>query len=224
MVSRMGNCAAVLTLATAALVAIDRPASAAAILQLDINSASVQAHNNIGTPAFNGTSHTGDLTFTADATCTLAGVQYDGIPQATVHVPVDVTGVIHLTNGIVQEGSSVSLHFLNSPNPDNTYVFPLLADGGQVLFQTNIPAPTYKLIADMGTATFANSNPVGGVDVTPWLSASDGSFTLDHFAPDAQGFSNDANIETLVPEPASIGAAGIAGLSLLARRSRRSRA
>jgi hypothetical protein len=218
MVSRMGKCAAVLTLAVAAL-AVARPASAAAYLQLDVNSASVQARNGAGAPAFSGTGHTGDLTFTADATCTLAGVQYDGVPQPTVHVPVDVTGVIHLTGGIVQAGSTVSLHFGTAPN-DNTYVFPLLADGGQLLFQTNVPAPTFKLIADMGTATFANANPVGGVDITPWLSATDGSFTLDHFAPDGQGFSNDVNLETLVPEPASLGSLGVAGLSLLARRRR----
>lgn len=212
---RMGKCTGVLTLAVAAL-AGTQSASAAAYLQLDVNSASVQAHDSSGAPVFNGTTHTGDLTFVADATCILNDTLFDGVTQNPVHVPVDVTGQVFLAGGVVQAGSTVTFHFLNSPSPDNTYTFPLLAGGGAMDTQAG---GFFKLIADMGPAVFSNANPVGGVNITPWIVANDGAFTLDHFAP-VSGFSNDVNLETLVPEPASLGAVGLAAVSILARRRR----
>jgi hypothetical protein len=220
MALRTGKCAA-LFLAVAALVAAPSVAPAA-ILGIDVNSTTVQARDAAGQPVFNGLLHTGTLQLTADATATLSDVAYDGATQNPTHVPVNVTGTINLDNGKVAAGSSVTMTFVNSPAGNNTLSFPLLPLGGQVADQAGF----FKLIADMGTATFANGNPIGGVAISPWQTTSGGAFTLQHFAPEASGssnngFSNDVNLEVLVvPEPASVAVLGMAGLSLIGRRRR----
>ncbi|HZZ42267.1 MAG TPA: PEP-CTERM sorting domain-containing protein [Tepidisphaeraceae bacterium] len=188
-------------------------ASAAAYLQVDVNSTTVQSNLVTGAPGFTGLLDTGTLNFQADATCDLDDVLFDGVSQTPTHVPVLVSGSINLVAGVVSTGSSISISF---NTPTSTLSFSLLPGQGALGSETG----GFNLIADMDTSTFTGGVTIGGVNITPWLVANDGGFFLHHYDPDGSGFANDVNLEVIVPEPASFSLLGLAGTLLAARRKR----
>lgn len=206
---------AAMSLASLAVVLPSVVSAAPYELQVDVNSTTVQSRLATGAPGFTGVLHTGTFTFQADATCTLDDVLYDGVSQHPTQVPVLVSGTIHLTGGIVDTGSSVTFTF-DTPSPTNTLSFALLPGQGGL----DVEAGGFDLLANMDTSTFSTANPIGGVGIVPWQVATDGAFFLHQFTPDGAGLATDVNLEVIVPEPASLGLAGLAGLSVLGRRRR----
>lgn len=194
-------------------VALSSAASAGiTVFQADVNTLSASA----GGP-FGGTSHSGAVTFTNNASSVLAGLTIAGVPQAFTGVLQSMAGQIQLLNGQVQ-GGFFDL-FLTDGSSMHSTIDPL--GGGQVNPQAG---QGFRIDGLSSTVTFSNlvgGTLFGGVNVTqfgpgPWV----GSFLAFAFSPNGSGVDNNTDVDlyALVPAPGSAALMGLAGLAMSRRR------
>ncbi len=197
--------------------------SASPILQIDLNSLTVDA----GGP-FGGLTHTGTLSIGDDGTTSFASILIDGTVQPANPEIASMKGSIDLANGQVT-GGSLAIAFM-----DGSMYTTMLAGTGDVDEAANPggagPGPfTIDALTEQGSFSgLVNGNEFGGVDVTDWLTGEPlfGSLLTFKFGPDASGFDGNADMDvfvgTVVPMPpaAMAGMAGLLGAASLRRRLR----
>lgn len=202
-----------LVVAFTSAVALSSAASAGiTVFQADVNTLSATA----GGP-FGGTSHTGAVNFTHNASSSLAGLTIAGVPQAFTGVLQSMAGQIQLLNGQVQ-GGFFDL-FLTDGSSMHSTIDTL--GGGQVNTQAGQGFRIDGLSSSVSFANLVGGTHFGGVNVGqfgpgPW----DGSFLAFAFSPNASGVDDNTDIDlyAAVPTPGAAALMGIAGLSMARRR------
>lgn len=216
----------ILGLGIAAVLAAGAAASAAPVLQFDVNGFSTQSVDSANTNSpFGGLTHTGAVVFTT------GGAALNGIfIQSTFGGAFDnanfsgftltgFTGQVNLSNGQVT-GGSITLGISNG----DAYTCDITPGIGAV---STYVGGGFKIEALTGNGLF-NDSQFGNVNVSPWSGAPGGnlpgSFLEFNFNPDASGFTNsdmDLFVDVTPLPPAAWGAmATLAGL-VAARRMRR---
>lgn len=199
-------------------------ASAAGIMQIDINVLNAQsvdnANNNV---AFGGTSHTGAIVLSSGANSALAGILLNSATQPIAAGQLaSFNGVINLVNGGVAGGSfSITL------NNSDTFTTQIASGFGQVNSQL-LPGGVQGFSIDGLTFSgIFSSSTFAGVDISPWFNTQplNGSFINFAFNPNANGFDSDADVDIflvsgVIPTPLAGGMAGVGLLAVGARRRR----
>ncbi|MCC5787763.1 MAG: PEP-CTERM sorting domain-containing protein [Phycisphaerales bacterium] len=199
----------------AGMAALGAQASAASLLQLDVNVLTAQARDAAGAnSAFGGTTHTGSIAFNANPNSVLNELFIDGSNQNIANGQLSTfTGVIELVNGQVS-GGSLSMTLNNS----DTFNADIVAGQGQV---TDISGFGGFFIDGLITSAFFNANSFAGVDITTFFDQQplSGSFVNFQFNPNVNGRSNNTDIDIfVVPAPASMALLGLGGLVATRRR------
>lgn len=190
-------------------------ASAASLLQLDVNTLTAQAQDAAGgNSAFGGTNHTGSVAFSANANSTLVDLFIDGQAQNIAAGQLSTfTGVINLVNGAVTGGSlNVTLANADTFNAD------IVPGIGQV--NQAVGFGGFFIDGLLANATFSGAS-YAGADVSDFFNAQPltGSFVSFQFNPNANGRSNMTDIDIwVVPAPASMALLGLGGLVAARRR------
>jgi len=213
---------------------VPAPSFAASLLEfaLDVNSITIQATDAVGnaTP-FGGETHNGKLVFSKDGDSTIA-VGINGVSQAASFNAsfLSLNGEVSFLNG-VSLGGTMNVKVKNPDTTVDTYSFnisagdPLTRPLGAIAFSLT----GYQFDAETSNGLFNDAN-YGGVNVAPWFagqvpSGLNGAFFQLKYVPNAQGFSNQSDVDilttTAVPLPASAMAGlGLIGLLALARHRR----
>lgn len=205
-----------LVAAAAGSVGLLSAADAAMLLQMDLNSIVVNAGST-----FDGETHTGVLTLSADADASLTDVLIDGASQDFGDGLAALSGEIRLSQGVVLGG------YVRVTTADGAvYAASIMPAFGDVSPQ---PGQGFSIDGLTGLGLFSNlpgETRFAGVDVSPFLGgrggAIDGSFFLFGFGPNAQGQDTDADLELylVIPAPGSVALAGVGAALGLRRRSR----
>lgn len=196
-------------------------ASAAGIMQLDVNSLNAQALDSGGNASvFGGTTHTGAIQLSFSASSSLTEVILNGVGQNIASGQLATfAGTINMVLGQVTGGS-----FALTLNNTDTFTTSILGGFGQVNTQAgqgfSVDGLTFNGV--FSSTTFA------GVNIAPWFNTQplDGSFINFAFNPDAQtGFDSDADVDIflrtgIIPTPLAGGMAGLGLFGLAARRRR----
>lgn len=182
-------------------------------LQLDINSMVADA----GGP-FDGTTHTGEVDFSADGTTSLVSISTDGQGQAVTGSLMNLSGSVMLDNGqvtggdfsvVLDDGASFTASIVNGEGEVDT-------QAGQG-FQINGATFSGEFQNLAGGSMFA------GVDVSPLVGAEpfNGAFIIHSYQP-KDGLDNDVNLDLFqfVPTPGGAALFGLAGLAAARRRRR----
>ncbi|HEY1684726.1 MAG TPA: PEP-CTERM sorting domain-containing protein [Tepidisphaeraceae bacterium] len=182
-------------------------ASAASYAHFDINDVTASLSAPLSTS--NASTYTGTITLATNGLTHLDGIDIDGADQGAVGTVTNVTGTLDMVNGTIGGSSSLTFTIENSDNSLHTFtgtVDDLNSDG------------TY-VYADANPSSLDSSN-FAGVDLSQWASHNNDSQIIVFGFPSAGGSTNTASLEVYVPEPASLGLMGIAGLALVRRRGR----
>jgi len=183
------------------------------MLQMDLNSVVADA----GEP-FDGLTHTGQVTLSADANASLNSVQIDGDTQSLSAGLDQFNATLSLDAGQIV-GGDVSILLTDG----SMFVASLTPSSGEVDTQAG---QGFVIDSALFAGTFDNlvgGSLFGGVDVSPWNNAEplDGAARLFAFSPDGQGFDNNANFEVFIEVPSPGAVALPMGLALTAMRRRR---
>ncbi len=167
---------------------------------------------------FGGTTHTGAITITHNATSTLNGIVIFGVSQPFTGALASFSATINLVNGFVTTGS------LSTVLTDGSrYDASINGGGGRVVFQAGRGFRIDGLTFNGNFSNLVGGTNFGGVNVAAAVGAGasnyDGSFLLTSFNPDASGVTNQAQFETYIfPTPGSAALLGLAGLAAARRR------
>ncbi|MBX3352681.1 MAG: hypothetical protein KF684_07080 [Phycisphaeraceae bacterium] len=195
-------------------------ASAAGIMQLDVNSLNAQALDSGGnTTVFGGTTHTGAIRLSHSINSSLTEVLLNSVGQNIASGQLATfTGTINMVLGQVTGGS-----FALTLNNTDTFTTNIMSGFGQVNTQAgqgfSVDGLTFNGV--FSSTTFA------GVNIAPWFNTQplDGSFINFAFNPNANGFDSDADVDIflrtgIIPTPLAGGMAGLGLFGLAARRRR----
>lgn len=199
----------------AGMAAIGAQASAASLLQLDVNTLTAQARDaNNNNSAFGGTTHTGSVAFSANPNSVLGGVFIDGANQNIAAGQLSTfSGVIELVNGQVS-GGSLAMTLTNS----DTFNADVVPGQGQV---TAISGFGGFFIDGLIANVLFNANTFAGADIQSFFDQQPltGSFVNFQFNPNVNSRSNSTDIDIfVVPAPASMALLGLGGLVAVRRR------
>ena len=217
----------ILGLGIATVLAAGAAASAAPVLQFDVNGFSTQARNSSNVPsAFGGLTHTGSVAFSLGS-ASLNGIFIQSVtsgPFVNANFSgsslTGFSGQVNLVNGQVT-GGSITVAISNG----DSYVCNITPGIGAV---SNYVGGGFKIEALTRNGMF-NDSQFGNVDVSPWFSAQNpnglpGSFLQFNFNPNAQGAATsdmDLFVDVApLPPAAWAGLATLAGV-VTARRLRR---
>ncbi len=198
--------------------------NAATVLAIDVNGLSVQSVNSSNVAgAFGGLTHTGAILISHDVNSVLAGVAIDGVNQPkTPGLGLTASGRIDLLAGNVVGGS-----FSILMSDGSGYTASIVSGVGKVTTQAGqgfkIDGLTFNgLFSDSGLPGMIDR--FAGVDISEFTAFEPlfGSFLQFAFAPDAQGFDADSDLDLVVTIPLP-GSAGLAALGLAGIASRRRR-
>lgn len=201
----------------AAFAAAGTCASAASVLQIDLNTLTAQAvRASDNANAFDGLGHTGSIMLSSNGSSTLADILLNGNAQnIAAGQLMSFTGQIDLVGGDVTGGS-----FTLTLTDASTFTATILGGYGQV----NTQAGQGYSIDGLITSALFSSNPFAGVDISQWFSEQPltGSFLEFAFNPNGSGFDGNTNLDifVLVPSPLAGGLAGVGLMGLAARRRR----
>jgi hypothetical protein len=185
-------------------------ASATSVLQIDINSLTVDAGG-----VFGGKTHTGALNISINAASTLNGIKINGGDVGFAGTLTNFMGVINLNNGAVTGGS-----LFVEVNGVDTYSALISGAEGAV----NSQAGQGFMVDGLTFQGFFSGPTFAGVDVSSWFTSQPliGSFLQFAFSPNASGVDNNTDIDIyiLVPLPtgAGLAATGLLGLAAIRRR------
>ncbi len=199
----------------AGMAALGAQASAASLLQLDVNTLTAQARDAAGANSpFGGTTHTGSVAFNANPNSVLGGLFIDGANQNIASGQLSTfTGVIELVNGQVS-GGNLSMTLNNS----DTFNADIVPGQGHV---TDITGFGGFFIDGLITSAVFNASSFAGADISTFFNAQPltGSFVNFQFNPNVNGRSNSTDIDIfVVPAPASMALLGLGGLVATRRR------
>ena len=201
--------------AAAGMAALGTHASAASLMQLDVNTLTAQARDAAGSnSAFGGITHTGSVAFNANPNSSLAGLFIDGVNQNIASGQLSsFSGVIDLVNGQVA-GGSMSMTLNNS----DTFDADIVPGQGQV---TDIVGFGGFFIEGLTTNAIFNASTFAGANIQEFFDNQPltGSFVNFQFNPNVNGRSNNTDIDVFaVPAPASMALLGLGGLVAARRR------
>lgn len=167
---------------------------------------------------FGGTTHTGAVTVTQNATSSLNGVAIFGVAQSFTGVLASFNATINLVNGFVTTGS-LSTVLTDGSRYDAT----INGGGGRVVFQAGRGFRIDGLTFNGNFSNLVGGTDFGGVNVAAALGAGafnyEGSFLLSSYNPNASGVSNQTQFETYIfPTPGSVALLGLAGVAAGRRR------
>ena len=182
------------------------------LFQTDINSFTASA----GGP-FGGTTHTGAVTFSANANTSLNAVRINGVAQPITPgiALAGLSGQINLLNGFVQ-GGSLSILI----NDGSSYTATIAGGAGRVNVQVGqgfrIDGLTFDGVFGLVGGAYAGVPLPFGPG--PWT----GSLLISSFGPNANGVDAVTNLEVYaeVPTPGSAALVGLAGVLAGVRRRR----
>lgn len=168
-----------------------------------------------------GTTFTGSIAMSDDATSVLAGILIDGVNANAMGSLSDFSGQIDFNNGSVT-GGFLQVDVLETDGITvNTYSAQIIGGMGQITTQAG---QGFKIDGLTFMGAFSSST-FAGVDVSLWDEAEPltGSFLQFKFDPDANGTDVDSDIDifVVVPLPTAPALAGVSLIGLLGASRRR---